>query len=82
MSLTLTGIGVTSGIAIGRVHRLTPGELSLPEYHLEPTPSKPRLERIAAAPFSAATAIPGSACSSAWAGLAARPRANCSRPIA
>ncbi|QOC21889.1 phosphoenolpyruvate--protein phosphotransferase [Wenzhouxiangella sp. AB-CW3] len=35
MSLALTGIGVTSGIAIGRVHRLTPGELTLPEYHLE-----------------------------------------------
>jgi len=35
VSLALTGIGVTSGIAMGRVHRLTPGELALPEYHLE-----------------------------------------------
>ena len=34
MSLVLTGLGVTSGIALGKVHRLLPGELSIPEYHL------------------------------------------------
>ena len=46
MSLALTGIGVTSGIAIGRVHRLTPGELSLPEYHLEADAVAAEIERI------------------------------------
>ncbi len=46
MSLSLTGIGVTSGIAIGRVHRLTPGELSLPEYHLQADAVDAEIERI------------------------------------
>ncbi|MFW5926697.1 MAG: phosphoenolpyruvate--protein phosphotransferase [Wenzhouxiangella sp.] len=46
MSLALTGIGVTSGIAIGRVHRLTPGELSLPEYHLGVDAVDGEVERI------------------------------------
>ena len=46
MSLSLTGIGTSSGIAIGRVHRLTPGELSLPEYHLEHDAVEAELERI------------------------------------
>lgn len=46
MSLALTGIGVTSGIAIGRVHRLTPGELSLPEYHLGTSATEAEVERI------------------------------------
>lgn len=46
MSLALTGIGVTSGIAIGRVHRLTPGELSLPEYHVDDHAVDGELERM------------------------------------
>ncbi|AKS42790.1 phosphoenolpyruvate--protein phosphotransferase [Wenzhouxiangella marina] len=46
MSLILTGIGVTSGIAIGRVHRLTPGELDLPEYHLEAGAVENEIERL------------------------------------
>ena len=46
MSLALTGIGVTSGIAIGRVHRLTPGELSLPEYHLGTEATEAEVERV------------------------------------
>ncbi len=46
MSLVLTGIGTTSGIVIGRVHRLTPGELSLPEYHLEPDAIEVEIERL------------------------------------
>ncbi|WP_376697092.1 phosphoenolpyruvate--protein phosphotransferase [Wenzhouxiangella sp. EGI_FJ10305] len=46
MSLTLTGIGVTSGIALGKVHRLTPGELALPEYHLEGDAVDAEIERI------------------------------------
>ena len=35
MILTLSGIGVSDGIAIGRIHRLSSGELELPEYHLD-----------------------------------------------
>ncbi len=46
MSLALTGLGVTSGIAIGRVHRLTPGELSIPEYHLDDDAVGSELERL------------------------------------
>ncbi|NBB92124.1 MAG: phosphoenolpyruvate--protein phosphotransferase [Gammaproteobacteria bacterium] len=46
MSLTLTGIGVTTGIALGKVHRLTPGELALPEYHLEAGAVDAEVERI------------------------------------
>jgi len=46
MSLTLTGIGVTAGIALGKVHRLTPGELALPEYHLEAGAVDSEIERI------------------------------------
>lgn len=46
MSLTLTGIGVTAGIALGRVHRLTPGELALPEYHLKADAVHAEIERL------------------------------------
>ncbi|RFF28160.1 MULTISPECIES: phosphoenolpyruvate--protein phosphotransferase [unclassified Wenzhouxiangella] len=46
MSLTLTGIGVTTGIALGKVHRLTPGELALPEYHLEADAVDTEIERV------------------------------------
>lgn len=46
MSLSLTGIGVTSGIALGRVHRLTPGELALPEYHLDADAVGDEIERV------------------------------------
>ncbi len=46
MSLSLSGIGTSSGIAIGRVHRLTPGELSLPEYHLEVDAIEPEIKRL------------------------------------
>ncbi|HSH26425.1 MAG TPA: phosphoenolpyruvate-utilizing N-terminal domain-containing protein, partial [Wenzhouxiangella sp.] len=46
MSLTLTGIGVTAGIALGKVHRLTPGELALPEYHLEADAVQAEIERL------------------------------------
>ena len=45
MSLALTGLGATSGIAIGRVHRLTPGELSIPEYHIDQDAVAAELER-------------------------------------
>lgn len=37
MTLALTGIGTSTGIGLGRVHRLVPGELEIPEYHLDPT---------------------------------------------
>ena len=46
MSFALSGLGVTSGIAIGRVHRLTPGELFIPEYHLEKEAVEPEVERL------------------------------------
>jgi phosphotransferase system enzyme I (PtsI) len=46
VSLALTGLGVTSGIALGRVHRLTPGELSIPEYHLDDSAIGAELERL------------------------------------
>jgi len=46
MSLALTGIGVTSGIALGKVHRLTPGELSLPEYYLNADAVEGETERL------------------------------------
>lgn len=46
MSLTLTGIGVAAGIALGKVHRLVPGELSLPEYHLDPGAIDEEVDRI------------------------------------
>ncbi len=49
MSLGLTGLGVTSGIALGRVHRLTPGELSIPEYHLDEASVDDEIERLQAA---------------------------------
>ena len=46
MSLALTGLGVTSGIAVGRVHRLTRGELSIPEYHLNRDALEAEIERL------------------------------------
>ncbi|NBC32117.1 MAG: phosphoenolpyruvate--protein phosphotransferase [Alphaproteobacteria bacterium] len=46
MSLVLTGIGATSGIAVGRVHRLTAGELAVPEYHLDADAVDAELERV------------------------------------
>ena len=46
MSFSLSGLGVTSGIAIGRVHRLTPGELFIPEYHLKANAVEPEIERL------------------------------------
>nr|WP_239056862.1 phosphoenolpyruvate--protein phosphotransferase [Wenzhouxiangella limi] len=44
--MALTGLGVTSGIAIGQVHRLTPGELSIPEYHLGDDAVGSELDRL------------------------------------
>lgn len=46
MSLTLTGIGVADGIALGKVHRLVPGELALPEYHLDAGAIDEEIDRI------------------------------------
>lgn len=46
MSFALSGLGVTSGIAIGRVHRLTPGELAIPEYHLNDDAVEPEIQRL------------------------------------
>ncbi len=49
MILALTGIGVNSGIATGRVHRLAPGELEIPEYHLDPGDADAEVERLLSA---------------------------------
>lgn len=46
MTLALTGIGVTSGIALGEVHRLTPGELELPEYEVEADAVDSEVDRL------------------------------------
>lgn len=46
MSLILTGIGVTAGIALGKARRLTPGELALPEYHLDNEAASSEIERL------------------------------------
>ncbi|MGY6555589.1 MAG: phosphoenolpyruvate--protein phosphotransferase [Wenzhouxiangella sp.] len=46
MSFALSGLGVTSGIAIGQVHRLTPGELFIPEYHLNAEAIEAEIERL------------------------------------
>ncbi|MEM7053762.1 MAG: phosphoenolpyruvate--protein phosphotransferase [Pseudomonadota bacterium] len=46
MILTLSGIGVSDGIAIGRIHRLSSGELELPEYHLEKGDLEAEVERL------------------------------------
>lgn len=37
MSLWLSGIGVSRGIAIGRVHRVHGADLDIPEYEIEPS---------------------------------------------
>ena len=36
MSVWLSGVGIARGIAIGRVHMITSGDLDIPEYALEP----------------------------------------------
>ncbi len=46
MSLAFSGIGVSRGIAVGRVHRLTAGQPSVAEYHLEPGDIEQELERL------------------------------------
>ena len=46
MILTLSGIGVSDGIAIGRIHRLSSGELELPEYHLDKSDLEAEVERL------------------------------------
>ena len=46
MSLALSGIGISRGIAVGRAHRLTAGELLLPEFHLAADDIQAELERL------------------------------------
>ncbi len=46
MILALTGIGVNSGIATGKVHRLAPGELEIPEYHLDEADIRSEISRL------------------------------------
>ncbi|AXQ28037.1 phosphoenolpyruvate--protein phosphotransferase [Solimonas sp. K1W22B-7] len=46
MSLWLTGIGVSRGIAIARVQKVHAGDLDAPEYKLEPAEVEPELRRF------------------------------------
>lgn len=46
MSLALTGTGVTSGIAMGKVRRIAPGELTLPEYPIEAAAINDEIARL------------------------------------
>ena len=49
MSLWLAGIGVSRGIAIGRVHRVHGADLDIPEYAIEPGELEAEVERFEAA---------------------------------
>jgi phosphoenolpyruvate-protein phosphotransferase (PTS system enzyme I) len=49
MSLWLSGIGVSRGIAIGRVHRIQSADLDIPEYTLEPEAVEAEVSRFVAA---------------------------------
>jgi phosphotransferase system enzyme I (PtsI) len=49
MILSLSGTGVSDGIAIGNVHLLSSGELELPEYDLEADEVGSEVERLAEA---------------------------------
>ena len=46
MSLWLTGIGVSRGIAIARVQKVHAGDLDAPEYRLEPSEIEPEVRRF------------------------------------
>jgi len=46
MILSLSGTGVSDGIAIGQAHLLSSGELDLPEYDLETAEIGPEVERL------------------------------------
>jgi len=46
MSLWLTGIGVSRGIAIARVQKMHAGDLDAPEYRLEPRDIEPEVQRF------------------------------------
>lgn len=49
MSLWLSGIGVSRGIAIGRVHRIQSADLDIPEYTLELAAVEAEITRFSAA---------------------------------
>ncbi len=46
MILSLSGTGVSDGIAVGHAHLLSSGELDLPEYHLEAGEASTEIERL------------------------------------
>ncbi len=46
MSLWLSGIGVSRGIVIGRVHRIQSADLDIPEYTLEASAVEPEVSRF------------------------------------
>ena len=49
MPLFLSGIGVSRGIVIGRVHRMAGADLDIPEYGIEPAEVEQEIERYNAA---------------------------------
>lgn len=49
MILALSGNGVSDGIAVGRIHRLSRGELELPEYHVEAADVDAQVRRLESA---------------------------------
>lgn len=49
MILALSGTGVSDGIAVGRIHVLSRGELDLPEYHVEDEEIDAQIARLEAA---------------------------------
>lgn len=46
MILSLSGTGVSDGIAVGLVHLLSSGELDLPEYHLDADETSAEVDRL------------------------------------
>lgn len=49
MILALSGTGVSDGIAVGRIHMLSRGELDLPEYHVQGEEIDAQVARLEAA---------------------------------
>ncbi len=57
MILALSGTGVSDGIAVGRIHLLSQGELELPEYHVQGDEIDAQVRRLEAASRSSEKAL-------------------------
>ena len=57
MILALSGTGVSDGIAVGRIHLLSQGELELPEYHVQGDEIDAQVRRLEAASRSSERAL-------------------------